>query len=206
MIGILIGTLILSLVHALIPNHWLPLIAVARAQRWSEREVFITSLIASTAHVTGTVILGILLGYVGVKLSEAFEESIHLLAPLLLIILGIVYFSINLPHTHEHEVDAVNDNNRKTRNKWILTFVLIMFLSPCLEAVTFFLSAGAYGFNNVLLLSLVYAIGSIISIVTLIMLGFKGVNMIKLDFIEHNEKKISGIVLIIVGLVTFFIH
>ncbi len=32
MIGLLSATLILSVIHALIPNHWLPLVAVANAE------------------------------------------------------------------------------------------------------------------------------------------------------------------------------
>jgi len=52
------GTVLLAFVHALIPNHWLPLVAVARAEGWKAREVTVITFIAALAHVLGTVALG----------------------------------------------------------------------------------------------------------------------------------------------------
>jgi hypothetical protein len=40
----------------------------------------------------------------------------------------------------------------------------------------------------------------------LVSLGHKGVNLLPAHFIEHNEKRISGIVLIVVGIISFFLH
>jgi hypothetical protein len=37
-------------------------------------------------------------------------------------------------------------------------------------------------------------------------LGNKGVNLLPAQFIEHNEKRISGAVLIAVGIISFFLH
>ena len=85
-------------------------------------------------------------------------------------------------------------------------FVLLMLISPCLEVETFFLSAGAYGLQNVLLLAAVYAAGSIFSITLLIYLAFKGSLLINTHFFEHNEKKISGAVLMLTGFLMFFFH
>jgi hypothetical protein len=82
----------------------------------------------------------------------------------------------------------------------------MMFLSPCLEVESLFLSAGAYGMGLVSLLSVVYAIVSISGILLLVNLGYRGVNLLPADFIEHNEKRISGIVLILVGIISFFLH
>lgn len=77
---------------------------------------------------------------------------------------------------------------------------------PCLEVESLFLTAGAYGLNGILLIALVYAVVSITGIITLVILAFKGVQMMNSQFIEHNEKRITGIVLIIVGVITFFLH
>jgi uncharacterized iron-regulated membrane protein len=82
----------------------------------------------------------------------------------------------------------------------------MMFLSPCLEVESLFLSAGAYGMGLVGLLSLIYAVVSISGIMLLVQLGYKGVNLLTAHFIEHNEKRISGIVLILVGVLSFFLH
>jgi hypothetical protein len=82
----------------------------------------------------------------------------------------------------------------------------MMFLSPCLEVESLFLSAGVYGMGTVTLMAIVYAIVSIGGILLLVNLGFKGVNLLPANFIEHNEKRISGAVLILVGIISFFLH
>ena len=56
------------------------------------------------------------------------------------------------------------------------------------------------------LMSILYGILSISGILILVTLGYKGINLLPGDFIEHNEKRISGAVLIIVGIVSFFLH
>lgn len=206
MISIISATIILSIIHAFIPNHWMPLVAVAKAEKWSAKEVITVGFFSALAHVIGTIALGILLGLVGLKLSETFETYVHLIAPVVLIVLGLVYFSLNSPHHHHAPGEDVK-KYKKSKLRWILIFIALMFLSPCLEVESLFLSAGAYGLDNVLLLSLVYGICSVFSIVLLIYFVFKGSKLLESnDFIEHNEKRITGLVLIIIGLITFFVH
>lgn len=56
------------------------------------------------------------------------------------------------------------------------------------------------------LMAVIYAVVSISGIMLLVSLGYKGVNLLPASFIEHNEKRISGMVLILVGIVSFFLH
>ena len=205
MYSIIAGTILLALVHALIPNHWLPLVAVGKAEKWEKSELMLVSSITASAHVLGTVILGIILGLVGSKLAHQYDEYVHTIAPVLLIVFGLIYFSVNLPH-HHHAAKVNVEQYRKSKRKWIFIFVVMMFFSPCLEVESLFLAAGAYGFDDILLLVMVYATISICDIITLVMLAFKGVQLLKMHVIEQYEKRITGIVLIIVGIVTFFIH
>jgi len=178
---------------------------VARNERWTNRELFGISWIVAVAHVAGTLVLGLILGFIGMKISHEMESFVHIVAPLLLIILGLVYLTINSPHHHHSEQNEINAYN-KSKKKWILYFILLMLFSPCLEVETFFLSAGAYGFQSVLIIGITYALGSILSIIFLISMAYRGIKMINSHFIEHNEKKISGIVLVLTGILTFFFH
>jgi hypothetical protein len=75
-----------------------------------------------------------------------------------------------------------------------------------LEVESLFLSAGVYGMGTVTLMAVIYALVSIGGILLLVNLGFRGVNLLPAEFIEHNEKRISGAVLILVGVVSFFLH
>lgn len=205
MYSIITATILLGMVHALIPNHWLPLVAVAKAEKWERTDLLSVAFIISLAHVAGTVALGIVLGIIGTRLANQYSDFVDIIAPVLLIIFGLIYFSVNLPH-HHHGTGEDIEQYKKSRTRWILIFVMMMFLSPCLEVESLFLSAGAFGVKNVLLLALVYAVTSIAGIVGLVMLAFKGIHLVDTDFIEHNEKRITGVILILVGIVTFFIH
>jgi putative Mn2+ efflux pump MntP len=205
MFSLVAGTFILALIHALIPNHWLPLVAVARAENWKARDINTVTFISATAHVLGTVALGLVLGVIGKELAEEYGHTINVAASILLIIFGLIYYTVNLPHHHHSQQQDVARYKRSKR-KWILIFIVMMFLSPCLEVESLFLSAGAYGMSTVFLLSVVYGIVSISGILLLVNLGNKGVNLLPANFVEHNEKRISGAVLIIVGIISFFLH
>jgi putative Mn2+ efflux pump MntP len=205
MFSVIAGTVLLAFVHALIPNHWLPLVAVARAEGWTRKDVNSVTFLAALAHVSGTVLLGFILGYIGKELQEDYGSTIHVVSALLLIVFGLIYFTVNLPHHHHSEQKDVAEFKR-SRRKWILIFIIMMFLSPCLEVESLFLSAGAYGMPIVFLMAAIYALVSISGILLLVNLGHKGANLLPAAFIEHNEKKISGIVLILVGILSYFLH
>lgn len=205
MFSILAGTFVLGLIHALIPNHWLPLVAVAKSENWKQRDVTSITFFAALAHVLGTVILGIVLGVIGKELQEKYGEVINVTSAVLLIVFGLIYFTVNLPHHHHSEQSDVS-SYRRSRRRWVLIFIVMMFLSPCLEVESLFLSAGAFGMGVVTLMAFIYAVVSIAGILLLVNLGYRGVNLLPAEFIEHNEKRISGIVLILVGIVTFFLH
>jgi nickel/cobalt transporter (NicO) family protein len=205
MFTVIAGTVLLAFVHALIPNHWLPLVAVARAEQWNRKDVTLVTFLAALAHVTGTVALGFVLGFIGKELVEDYGDSIYIASSVLLIVFGLIYYTVNLPHHHHSGQEDVVQYKRSKR-RWILIFIIMMFLSPCLEVESLFLSAGVYGMGLVTLLGVIYAIVSISGIMLLVTLGSRGVNLLPAHFIEHNEKRISGIVLILVGILSFFLH
>ncbi len=205
MFTVIAGTVLLAIVHALIPNHWLPLVAVARAEQWEQKEVTTITLLAALAHVTGTIALGIVLGLIGKELTEEYGRIIYVISSLLLIVFGLIYFTVNLPHHHPAEHTDIAAY-RRSKRRWVLIFIVMMFLSPCLEVESVFLSAGVFGMGIVILLALIYAIVSVLGILFLVSVGYKGINLIPSSFIEHNEKRISGIILILVGIGSFFLH
>ncbi|HZG99976.1 MAG TPA: hypothetical protein VEY32_02790, partial [Flavisolibacter sp.] len=131
MFSVVIGTIVLAMVHALIPNHWLPLVAVARAEKWKPKEVNLITLLAALAHVTGTVALGIVLGVIGKELVRDYGNTVYVASSLLLIVFGLIYFTVNLPH-HHHSTQQDVVAYKHSKRKWIFIFIVMMFLSPCL--------------------------------------------------------------------------
>ena len=87
MFSIITGSIILSLLHATIPNHWLPVIAIGRKEKWSLAEVTKVTFISAIAHGISTVIIGIILAFIGAQLAENIEYFTHFFAPVILILL-----------------------------------------------------------------------------------------------------------------------
>jgi len=95
MMQLLIGSFALSVVHAIIPNHWGPMVLVGKTEVWSDRDTLWVTAIAGFAHVFSTIALGILIGTTGLNLSNLYQNLTVSIAPLILIFVGVVYFGID---------------------------------------------------------------------------------------------------------------
>ncbi|MEQ1746882.1 MAG: hypothetical protein ABMA02_15725, partial [Saprospiraceae bacterium] len=61
MSALLIGSLLLSFFHALIPSHWLPVLAIGRQEGWSSGRTLWITFVTGAAHVLSTVLVGVVL-------------------------------------------------------------------------------------------------------------------------------------------------
>ena len=50
MYSIIIGSLLLSFLYAVIPNHWLPALAIGRKDNWTIQEVTRVTFVSGLAH------------------------------------------------------------------------------------------------------------------------------------------------------------
>jgi len=207
MIQLLLGSILLSLVHASIPNHWLPVIAIGKAEKWTQRETLIVAGISGFAHTLSTVIIGITIGIVGISLTRNYAFIEGTVAPALLILLGLVYIVIDLLKHHRHTHGAASTRSRN-RTKWAVvgSLALAMFLSPCMEIEAYYFQAGAKGWPGILMVSLIYVIITVSGMILLVFLGSKGVRAIQSHFLDHHEKLLSGIVLVLLGFLALFVH
>ena len=83
MFSIIDVSIILSLLHATIPNHWLPVIAIGKQEKWSVIEVSRVTFIAAIAHGLSTVIIGIILAFIGARIADNIEYFSHFFAPVI---------------------------------------------------------------------------------------------------------------------------
>jgi len=69
MYGIITGSIILSFLHALIPNHWLPVLAIGKKDNWSLAEISKVTFLSGLAHAISTILLGGIVGVLGLQPS-----------------------------------------------------------------------------------------------------------------------------------------
>ena len=204
MFSIITGSIILSLLHATIPNHWLPVMAIGRKQNWTLQEVTNVTFIAAIAHGLSTILLGFFLGYLGEKMAEEIEHFTHIVAPLILVILGVIFIYRHYRHKHFH-LDA-NVNKSRSKKSIILALVLAMFLSPCLEIEAYFLLAGSYEPWLIWFIAALYLAITTVGMVTLVRFAYVGALKLNWHKLEHNAGIITGVTLVATGILAYLIH
>jgi len=207
---IFIGSLVLSLIHAVIPNHWLPLIAIAKAEKWTMKETLSATIITGFSHTLSTVIIGIAVGFIGVALSEYYHFIMRYAAPGIILLVGIIYVALDLFSAHHHHHHGIDENNSNLLNKnkvaLLFSLSLAMFLTPCIEIEVYYFQAGTIGWWGIFIVSAVYLFITIMVMIVLVYAGMKGMQNIRSHFLEHHEKLITGIVLIGLGILNFFVE
>jgi nickel/cobalt transporter (NicO) family protein len=208
MYHLIVGALALSVVHAAIPNHWIPLVAISRSEKWSVGQTRRITALAGLAHTASTVLIGILVGLLGHKLFIHYASITEIAGRFILIALGIVYILLDLRgRHHHHHSDNPESTSKGLSNTAIITSLAAsMFFSPCLEIEAYYFTAGTHGWTGIMAVSLVYIVVTVLGMLILVELGIKGAARLRSRFLEHHEKLIAGIVLILMGLVGLIIH
>lgn len=202
---LIIGTLTLSILHALIPSHWLPILAFEKKFNWSKEQTLRITFISALAHALSTVLLGIAVGVLSFQLNSRFEEITGYVFGGVLIVMGSIFIIRHHKHNHFH-LHNEEELQKLSSRKIITVLVTSMFLSPCLEIEGYFILAGSAGIEYIFFTSLLYIAISVAGIVMWISFAQRILKKINAHKIEHNAGLISGIVLIITGIIHFFIH
>lgn len=203
MMTLIAGSLILSVLHALIPSHWLPVLAIGRKESWSLTQTTNVTFIAGFAHAISTVLIGVFIGVVGIKLAGSVQYFTRYIAPSVLIALGVFYVYQHHRHKHFHLHSKPETSQEK---KVVVGLVLAMFFSPCFEIEAYFLLAGTLGWQMVLLIGLLYTIVTIAGMVVWVRLTYQGLLKINWHSLEHNAGIITGATLILSGVISFILQ
>jgi len=203
MYSIVVGSVLLSLLHAVIPNHWLPVLAIGKKEKWSLQEVTNVTFLSGLAHALSTIFIGVLIGFLGLQLSANIQYFTHVIAPAILIALGC--FFIYQHHRHKHFHLHQTPKPARSKRKIILALVTAMFLSPCLEIEAYFLLAGTKGLWAVASIASLYLVITVTGMVLWVRLAYKGVLKLNWHTLEHNSGIITGYTLVATGIIAFFV-
>ena len=197
MTSLLIGSFLISLLHAIIPNHWLPVLAIGRKEGWSLAETTRITFISGLAHVLSTVVIGLLLALIGNQLAGYIEDFSRIIGSAIL---------IRQHYTHHHFHVNEKQLNTKSKKGLLISLVIAMFLSPCMEIEAYFLVAGNNGWHQFIIIALLYSTISISGMLIWVRVAYKGMLRLNWHKLEHNAGIITGGILIATGILSFFIH
>lgn len=202
---IISGSLLLSLVHAAIPNHWLPIVAIGKSERWTMRETLNATVLIGAAHIASTIIIGVLIGLAGFRLSNNHAELAHWIAPVVLAVLGLIFIAsdfIGKGHRHHNHFDETGGRSKRAI---VGSMVVAMFFSPCIELEVYFLPAGAFGWSGILTTSVIYLFATVSTMLLLVYVGTKGLSRLNWHIFEHHQKTLTGAILIALAALSFII-
>jgi len=207
MVSLLVGTGVVSLIHGLLPNHWLPFVLIGRSQGWTMSRTLKILSAAGVAHIAVSAGIALLALTIGMVMAPLMESIGHILPGAILLFVGMFYVVLDLTHHghdhhRHHEIHEAASQGLSERTATI-TLVLSLALSPCEAMVPIFVSAAPIG-SAPLLLGLVVTSGiaSLLVMLVLSSLAWRGLTQLNFGRFAHHERFIMGGTLTVLGLVT----
>jgi hypothetical protein len=224
---ILLSAAGVALVHTVLgPDHTLPFVMLGRARGWSIRKTLWVTLVCGAGHVASSLVLGgvgLALG-VGLSRLEALEGLRGGWAAWALIAVGFAYalwgvrVAIRsraglLPHEHQghvhvhrhgHHAHTHEHPNGSRATFWVLFTVFV--LGPCEPLILFFMEPASRGLWGLAFLTgLVFAVVTLVSMMTLVGVALAGVKRIPLGPLEQWSHALAGSVIALSGLAVVFL-
>ncbi|MFQ6607388.1 MAG: hypothetical protein ACE5EE_02500 [Fidelibacterota bacterium] len=206
LLNIFLGSLALSVVHFLIPNHWMPIVVMARSEGWDKGHSLRVAALAAFSHTASSIFIGVWVGALGVRLTEVSKSAMEMVAPVIFLIFGFMYVLAgirdNIRH-HKHRHIHLGEVTKRKKRSAVMAIAIAMFFSPCMEIDTYFFNASLAGWQGILIVLVTYLLVTVLGIVLMVQLGLKGFEVVRLHFFERYEKHIMGLILIFMA-ITFY--
>lgn len=218
---LIVSALTLGFVHTLLgPDHYLPFIVISKARKWSTTRTMWITLFSGIGHVGSSVLIGSIGIALGSSLSrlEGIESARGELVSWLMFGFGLAYTFYGIykyirssHHAHlpkfmmpkkvreNHHLPISEEEAEKVNiTPWII--FLIFVFGPC-EVLIPLLMVPAYTHSaaGMALISLVFAIGTIITMLTVVYLGHKGISLVNFRHQERYVHLLAGVVILISG-------
>ena len=206
-----------AIIHALIPDHWLPFVLMSRVERWSERRVAALTGLAGLLHVGVTMAAGALTILAGAATIEGLAartgRSLEFLEGLLLVVFGVTYGIWR----HRREARAHAPADRPTvpethihahghlLERWFrpaLTagaLVVVIGMSPCALLVPILFAASAEGPGALLASAVGFALCTVGTMVGVTVFAARGMRRVDLPFFARFGDLISGAIVSAIG-------
>jgi nickel/cobalt exporter len=194
------------------PDHWVTLSLLGRKAGWTQRKLFGISFATASGHVILSVILGLIVVFVGLAVSTLISRYLSIGIGAVMIVAGLIFGVKPLvakPETEETPEQEVNEEEAKLLKherggsglKGIGYFaVLGAALSPDLSIVPVFLSAVPEGISGAIYLSIVFALASILTLIVLVQLGIRGLDKTFQRIPEKYNDSLVGFVIAAIGI------
>jgi len=224
-----------SLLHTLIPDHWLPFVLVGRARGWSISTVAMASALAAVIHSGLSVLLGLVTVWIGSTAVESVGRTMEGVGAVLLVLFGVGYalWAWNKGgHFHpggallhrgdgrgacrgdeghanpEHlHYHADGDLIASRRGRWgAVGLAVIVGINPCVLVLPVMLASASRGAGTLGLVATAYAVPTILLMVGLSVLGVRLRRGIHPPGMARFAEAGSGLIIALLGLAILFLE
>lgn len=220
---VLLGSAIgVAFVHTLIGiDHSLPFVVLGKANGWSLRKTLGLTTVCGVAHVSSSVVLGMLGIGLGTAIAglEAIEASRGTLAAWTLIVFGLVYTGWAVSrrrrvtrHTHQHDglvhshADGRASHQHATRphtgaiTAWSLFVIFV--LGPCEPLIPLLMiPAAGMGAGVVFLVTATFGVVTVATMLGLVTLAHYGLRLRRMNWLERHAQVAAGLAIAASGVV-----
>lgn len=203
LLSLLGGGFVAAFLHAALPTHWLPFTLVGRAQGWGPARILLAVTAAGLAHIATTAVVGGLIVAAGLALDQWIQGVLPHLAAVLLFLFGAFYLARSAMRRPalaggpalETPEPAVSDKAA------FLGLIAMMAVSPGEVLLPIYLSSASAGVGALMLLTLVFAIGTVAGMAVFTALASAGASILRLERWARYEGAVLGLALIALGLI-----
>jgi nickel/cobalt transporter (NicO) family protein len=210
---LILAAISIGSLHTIAPDHWLPFAALARAERWSARRTAAITAACGLGHVTASVALGLLGGWLGLELFERVGHRLESASGLLLIGFGVAYAAWALhrriarrAHTHAHahghvhahrHLHAHGGGAHRPLTAW--TLFLLFSADPCVAVIPLMFAAAPLGWAATAAVAAAYEIATIGTMVVLVLPARAAVGAVRGAWVDQWGELLAGSIVALVG-------
>lgn len=155
--------LVISAIHMIAPDHWLPLTVIATARSYSSSRRYAVAAVLGISHAATSIIVASVFLVAGYVLVHSYYADLMLLGEAMLVAIGL-YFIINGYRERE-------DDN-KTMSE---TSALSVSAFPDLSLMPIVISGASLDLTQISVIFMIFAISSCVSLVAMIYVAEKSV-------------------------------
>ena len=198
--------LVTAVVHTVAgPDHYLPFVMIAKAQKYSWRKAALLTLICGIGHVASALIIALVfnagISYIASDLQTKIEDVQSSMAAYALIGFGVAYLAWALRHRllrKKHDTFQENSPVAKTGiTPWVLFIIFV--LGPCEALWPVLLAANVLGTGAMISATVLFSLATMATMLVMVTLGVFGLNKFKFTFVEKYAHELAGTMIMACG-------
>ncbi len=194
--------LLITILHTLAPDHWLPFALIGRSRGWAKARTLRLTLLSSVVHVGLTVLLGMVIAVVSLELLEGLEEAQGIISGAILVAVGL---ALALSRFFRREGHHVGHGMEGASGAAVFS---LFALAPCYPILPLFLVVRDLGWGVTLSLAALFALVTVGMMTALVLSASWGIKVVSEGRgwarWERHEGFILGGILVVMGLVALW--